>query len=91
MRHLSTHHSWSGSVLIPERTWIHAHLRLQPNGNFSLKVALGNYDDRGGNVIDSANGRVAALSGPLELTFGDNYAGANSAVVIGEVLVRAVR
>lgn len=91
VRHLSTHNSWAGSVVIPERTSIYAHLQLSPDRSYRLAIALGAYDDQGGQLIDSASGSVSSLSGAVVMRFVDNYAGTGASVLIEEVIVRGGR
>lgn len=91
VRHLSTHNSWAGSVVIPEQTPIYAHLRLSPDSSYALAIALGGYDDQGGQVIDSASGRVASLDGAVVMRFVDNYAGTQASLLIEEVIVHSGR
>lgn len=87
MRHLSTHNSWAGSVVIPERTWLFAHLHIAPSGDYRIAVARGNFADRGGTLLDQAHGRLTRRQGQVELRFVDNYAGTAASVLIGEAWV----
>ncbi len=87
VHHLTTHHSWANSVVVPENTWLFAHLHVEPGGSYAVSVAQGNYGDRGGRIVYRNTGRLANPQGRLEFQFVDNYAGAASSVVIGEALV----
>ncbi|MCK6453218.1 MAG: hypothetical protein L6R19_20570 [Alphaproteobacteria bacterium] len=89
VRFLTTHHSWSNSVVIPDNTWMFAHLRVEPDGSYRISVARSNYDDRGGQSVYSNSGRLANPRGRLELHFVDNYAGPRASIVIGEAVVTA--
>jgi len=87
VRHLTTHHSWANSVVIPENTWLFAHLQVAAGGRYTITVSQGNYDDRGGRPVYRNGGRLADPRGRLELKFVDNYAGPAASVVIGEAVV----
>lgn len=89
VKHMTTNHSWAGSVVVPERTWLFGHVRVEPDGSYRLTVAQGRYDDHGGQVILGTTGRLASPSGQLEFQFVDNYAGAAASVLIGEAWVYA--
>jgi hypothetical protein len=86
--HMTTHHSWANSVVVPDNAWVYAHLRVEPDGAYRIAVAAGNYDDRGGQVIYRNAGRLANPRGRLELQFADNYAGQAASMVIGEAVVK---
>jgi hypothetical protein len=89
VKHMTTHHSWAGSVVVPERAWLFGHLRVERDGSYRLTVAKGGYDDRGGQVILGADGRLSSPSGQLDFQFADNYAGTGASVLIGEAWVYA--
>jgi hypothetical protein len=84
---VTTHHSWDNSVVIPENVWVFAHLRVEAGGSYRIAIALGAYDDGGGQVILQNTGQLASPRGRLELQFGDNYGGEATSVVIGEARV----
>ena len=88
VRHMTTHHSWAESVVIPDNVWVFGHLRIQADGNYRITVARNNYDDRGGEVDYQSAARLANLRGRVEMQFMDNYAGPNSSLTIGQVIVR---
>lgn len=89
VKHMSTGNSWAGSVVVPERTMLFGHLRIEPGGNFHLSIARGGYDDRGGHVLQQASGRLANLSLPLDMHFLDNHAGDAASILIAEAWVYA--
>jgi len=86
--YLSSHHSWAGSVVVPDGAAVFGHLRIQPDGNYRLVVTSGDYDRRGGRELLRAAGRLARLSAPLELFFGDNYASERASLLITEARVQ---
>jgi hypothetical protein len=85
---MSTHNSWAGSVVVADGTPLFAHLRVQPDGNYRLVIASGDYDTRGGNVLLQSAGRLGKLSAPLELHFGDNYASERASLLVTEARVQ---
>lgn len=85
---MTTHHSWANSTVVPENTWIFSHLHVERGGAYTITVASGAYDDRGGRVFSRGTGRLANPRGRLELQFSDNYAGQAAYMVIGEAVVR---
>jgi len=85
--HMTTHHSWAGSVVLPEKQWLFAHLHVNPSGDYQLTVCRGNYDNQGGQVMLSRTGKLSTLTGRVELVFGDNYAGPSAMVIIQKVMV----
>lgn len=86
--HMTTHHSWANSVVVPENAWIFAHVRVEPDGSYRIAVSNGGYDDRGGQVIYRNTGRLANLRTRFDFQFLDNYAGAQASVTINEAVVR---
>lgn len=88
VKHMSTGNSWAGSVVVKDNERLFAHVSVQPGGTYRLTVARSAYDDRGGQVIFSANGQLANRNAHLELQFVDNYAGAAAQVAIAETVVR---
>jgi len=85
--HMSTHHSWAGSVVLPENTWIFAHLKVQPDGKYRITICLNNYDDRGGRILLDRSGVLASKNGRVEISFVDNYASRNAYLLIKKVEV----
>lgn len=88
VKHMSTHNSWAGSVVVKDNERLFAHVSVQPDGKYRLTVSRSAYDDRGGQVVYSANGQLASRTARLELQFVDNYAGAAAQVAIAETIVR---
>jgi hypothetical protein len=86
---LTTDHSWAGSVVIPENTWIFAHLHVNVDGTYQVVVTLDNYDVAGGRAIYQNAGRFVYPRGRLELQFADNYAGNAASVTMGDARVLA--
>jgi hypothetical protein len=85
--HMSTHHSWAGSVVVPDGAVLFGHLRVEPGGRYALGIARGAYDDRGGQVLLRASGQLANTTAPLELQFADNYAGTGASMLIKEAWI----
>jgi hypothetical protein len=65
-----------------------AHLQVQPDGNYRLVITSGDYDLRGGRELLQSAGRLTKLLAPLELFFGDNYAGERAGLLITEARVQ---
>ena len=89
--YMSTHNSWAGSVVVSDRMPLFAHLRVQPDGGYRLVVTSGDYDLRGGSVLLESAGKLAKLSAPLELFFGDNYASERAGLLVTEARVQLDR
>lgn len=87
VKFMSTHHSWAGSVVIPDNMLLFAHLRIEPDGRYRLGIAREAYDDHGGELLQEATGQLATLSAPLEVQFVDNYAGEAAGVLVAEAWV----
>jgi len=85
--HMSTHHSWAGSVVVPEKRWLFAHLRVDASRRYELTVSLNNYDNQGGQVIYRQSGTLSSTSGRVAISFGDNYAGTGAVLIIHQVTV----
>jgi hypothetical protein len=85
--HMTTHHSFAGSVILPEKQWLYAHLQVAPAGNYQLTVCQGNYDNQGGQALLNRTGTLSALTGRVEMAFADNYAGPGAYLVIQKALV----
>jgi hypothetical protein len=86
--YLSTHNSWAGSVVVSDGMPLFAHLHVQPDGNYRLVITSGDYDLRGGRELLQSAGRLTKLLAPLELFFGDNYAGERAGLLITEARVQ---
>jgi hypothetical protein len=87
VKHMSTHNSWAGSVVVPDAEMLFGHLSVAPGGNYQLAIARGGYADRGGQVLLRSSGRLAVTAAPLELMFIDNYAGEAANMLIAEAWV----
>jgi hypothetical protein len=91
-RYYTTHHSWDGSSVIPEDTWLYATYRIQ-GGQWSVTLSRSDYDDRGGPVLHRHSGALtdaqitAFQDRPFTVSFGDNYGGAQTYLVLGEVTI----
>jgi hypothetical protein len=85
--HLTTHHSWAGSVVVPEKQWLFAHLQVDAAGRFQLTVSRNNFDTQGGQVLMRHTGTMATTTGRVDISFGDNYAGTGASLVIHKVVV----
>ncbi len=85
--HMSTHHSWAGSIVVQDGTLLFGHLHVDQGGRYVLGVARGGYDDHGGQVLLRTAGQLANLASPLELQFMDNYAGPAASLLITEAWV----
>ncbi len=88
---MTTHHSWTGSVVIPEDTWLYTRLDVNPDRTWRGVTATGNYDDLGGTVF---NNKVFGpmlqsdwhfvQTGRIGLVLGDNYSGTAAWMLVGE-------
>ncbi len=90
----NTNHSWAGGLLIPEDTWLYQRLTYNSDGSWSNVLAEENYDNQGGKVLHRQTGVLdqeqAALAGAgtaFYVSFGDNYGGENTSVVLWELMV----
>jgi hypothetical protein len=81
---LSTHHSWAGSVVVPDRTWLYAQAVIQPDGNYTLKLSTQGYD---GAPLYEGNGNTPVHGIQLRLEFADNYGGNDASMTLGEAKV----
>ncbi len=87
IRHMSTHNSWAGSVVVRDRSWLYGHLVVNRDGGYRLTISRGNYDVNGGSVIANSSGRLQNSVGHVEMQFVDNYAGRAANITIGEARV----
>lgn len=89
--HMTTHHSWAGSVTVPDGSPLFGHLHVEPGGRYFLGITQGSYDDHGGQVLLRTTGQLANLTSPLELHFLDNYAGTSASLLVTEAWVYVAR
>lgn len=82
--YMSTHNSWAGSVVASDGMPLFAHLRIQPDGNYRLVIASGDYDVRGGKALLQSAGKLDKLAVPLELHIVDNYASEQAGLLVTE-------
>jgi PKD repeat protein len=88
---MTTNHSWMGSLVIPDNTWIYIRAKLNDDYSFERVISTGNYDDRNGVVLYQESGvlseeRINYInnSNKLGFSFGDNYY-ADTSVIIGGI------
>ena len=86
--HMSTHHSWANSVVVEDNETLFAHVRVEPGGAYTIRIARGAYDDNGGQIVLQGSGILANPRARLDLQFGDNYAGTAASITIAEAMVR---
>lgn len=51
----TTDHSWDGSLVIPQNTWLFTHINYNPNMSYSTIISTGNYDTFGGTILHSTS------------------------------------
>jgi hypothetical protein len=91
--YVTTHHSWSGSVVIPEDTDLYSHISVDPDKTWTFDLCTGGYADRGGTLLDSASGTFSdaawsnAAHSQLRIVMTDNYGGTSAYVLVKEALV----
>jgi hypothetical protein len=85
---LTTHHSWAGSMVVPDRAWLYGHLAVQPGGAYRWTVSGFGYDDGSdGVVITGHEGRLQSTEGRVQIRFGDNYGGTDASMLVDQVRV----
>lgn len=85
--HMTTHHSFRGSVVLPERQWLYAQLHVDVSGNYQITVCQNTFFNQDGRVLLDRAGTLTSLTGRVEFAFADNYAGPSAFVVIGKAMV----
>jgi len=72
---LTTHHSWSGSEVIPSDTWLYTEFVFSESGyDFAVsKTGYGNHDFLYGSKIYGASTWDALADAHVYFQFGDNY------------------
>ncbi len=84
----TTHNTWAKSKYIKAKKPRYQTLRIDKEGNWVLKLSKGGYDKK---VLYTKKGKLSKSekedlkNAKLVLTFGDNYAGKNTYLVIYEV------
>jgi hypothetical protein len=80
--------SFNNSFLIQEDTWYYTRIKaITGTDNYEVTTALGNYSNNGGTTVKTETVAIYTKSGYLAIRIGDNYAGSNSYVVLGECKV----
>ena len=70
----TTHHSYNGSVLISDSTWLYALFSSNGSGTLTRVMATGNWSDSGGTVIDTVTKTgVTAAFVALTVFYADCY------------------
>ena len=91
--YLTTDHSFGGSVILPENTWLYTQIDFKPDMTSRNITATGNYAGLGGSVLavrDTETWMTADIwhnyveNGHVLVQLGDNYAGTNSWVLVSE-------
>lgn len=85
--HLTTHHSFRGSVVLPEKQWLYAQLHVDASGKYQITVCQNTFFDQDGRVLLERAGTLTSLTGRVEFAFADNYAGPDAFVVIRKAMV----
>lgn len=88
----TTNHSWSGSQVLPQDSWLYTRLDINPDMTWQYYTATGNYDDQNGSILftsslsrqDPALWHDTVESANLWIGLGDNYGGTSAWVTVAE-------
>lgn len=86
----TTHHSYAGSIVVDDNEWYYTRLIITPDQQFTEITSTGNYDDAGGSLVRTLTSEIsdakwAGMSdASVYFNMGDNYAGTNASMTIGE-------
>lgn len=73
------------ALLVQDDVWYYTRAKaIAGSDNYEVTTATGNYGNAGGNIIQTVQTPVFTKSGYLAIRIGDNYAGGNSYVILGE-------
>lgn len=93
---ISTHHSWSGSIVVADGTKLFQTTTLT-DSTYDIKIATGNYYD-GSNLIYEDKGDLSdngkqALNEPqsIHFYFGDNYGNESNYMVLHDLRIEAIK
>ena len=89
---LTTNHSFNGSVILPENTWLYTRIDFNTDMTWRNITTTGNYFDLGGSVLTVRDNDPMTTdiwhsyieNGQVQVALGDNYAGTNSWVLVSE-------
>jgi len=87
--HCTTSFSWTGSAVIQNETWYYTRISVNSAFEVTSVTAMGNYDDQGGNVIQTKTAitNASSVTGPIVVRFYDTYATSGDYAVVGEVKI----
>lgn len=92
---LTTHHSYAGSSVIPENTWLYITVSIHgEEGSWLYSIAENNYESMGGTLLHQFSGtlsesRLQAFENePFVISFHDNYGGVHTSLTVAEVSIR---
>jgi len=86
----TTDHSFNGSILLPQNTWIYTQIDIHSNIT-RMVTALNNYADNGGSVIADTQRswvpfQVTTIpNGHIVISLWDNYGGTSAWALVNEV------
>ncbi len=92
-KYLTTLHSYSGSLHVPDDTDLYLRLAVATDKIWTWTLAQGGYDDQGGSVLDARSGTLSdsawesAAQGNVVLAMGDNYAGTAAYLLIKDIQI----
>ncbi len=93
MKFWSTDHSWQGSFVVPDNQWLYSRAAVDENGNWVLALSSGDYDDKGGTLLNKQSGELtrdqmdALEDAPFMVQYADNYGGTATVLTLAEVCI----
>lgn len=88
MTNLSSNGNFNGSISILDDTWYYTRVAVTAS-NYSSTTASGNYDDKGGTVVENKSGLLLnSAVGTIGIYDLDPYAGASCYKTIGELIIK---
>lgn len=87
----STNNVYNGSIIIQHDTWYYTRITAQ-NGtyNYMAVTATGNYDSKGGTVVNTKSVTLPTTHGYPSIRIGDPYAGSAAYGILGECKIVTV-
>lgn len=89
---LTTHHSYAGSFVVPENTWLYITVSIdEGQGDWLYLVAENNYESMGGLLLHRFSGTLTQEqlhsfeSAPFIISFHDNYGGVDTSLTVAEL------
>jgi Caspase domain len=82
--HISTHHSWAGSAVVPDRARLFAKVAVERDGRYLLTVSRKGYDAQ---VFQRHEGKLKNTTVHMQVLFGDNYAGPRASIVVEQAKI----